>query len=340
MSKVQFKARAMEFKNGFLFLPATQADKTVVNTFCQTVGNKFINITAATTNSNKTFDQVKTVFALVDIMFESQEGRKPTSQEQDSLYRELLEEFGEREPCIRNPEKTMPVTLSRMSKIQAMKFIDSIIHELAESCDLNNKQQIDVKEIFEEYQKERSTDIQDPIDYDENGNLLSVSEWAKRNNMSFATGLTKNLDIAHIVTRGAAPQYKNCCWNFLRLTHEEHMMQHQIGWNEFLQLYPHLRPRVTKAIAMAGNINKLLPDDDDIEEDTSVESIVNQILDIKAEANPLEKAPLLKIPTDLKPVEEPVQEKNPIPEQVNILLSTFNGTLVEKKDDPDTFDIF
>ena len=92
----------------------------------------------------------------------------------------------------------------------------------------------------------------DLIDKDCNGKEYSIDDWCKVNSFSHASGSTETLEIAHIISKGSAPQFRDCVWNFLRLTHEEHMFQHQKGWSEFLALFPHLRPRVERARRLAS----------------------------------------------------------------------------------------
>lgn len=197
-------------------------------------------------------------------MYESMDGCKPTKDQSDQLYRELLEEFAEREPSILHKGETVPIPLSSMSIQQAASFIQCIINELAESCDLSAQLQLDAKEIFEQFQHWKGEQLTDFTDYNSDGELLTTSEWLEKNPVSFASGLKENLEIAHIVSKGTAPQYRDKCWNFLRLTHEEHMMQHRVGWDKFLELYPHLKPRVEHARELANkldNLNKPIPED-------------------------------------------------------------------------------
>jgi len=121
-----------------------------------------------------------------------------------------------------------------------------------------DKLECDVKEIFEEFQNFKNSFNNDPIDYGPDGELLSTEEWVKVNKCSFASGRRENLEIAHIVSKGTSPQFRDCCWNFMLLTHEEHIeIQHKKGWSELLAIYPHLKGRYDRAFAIAGKINKL-----------------------------------------------------------------------------------
>lgn len=267
MGKVSIKALVSKYDNQYSFKPATIADKRVIDTFAETSVGKYVTLTVNYSKGDKTYDQVKTIWALIAIMYEAINGFKPTSDQSEQLYSELLDSFAERTPSILHQGDTVPIPLSSMSKQQASSFTQCIINELAESCDLTPDLQSDVKEIFEQFQKWKGEQITDPVDYGENGVLLTTSEWLEKNVISFASGLKENLEIAHIVSKGTAPQYRDCCWNFLRLTHEEHMMQHKIGWDKFLEIYPHLKPRVEKARELAHKIDtlnkpeKIIPDE-------------------------------------------------------------------------------
>lgn len=251
MAKIIFKAKAMEFKNGCLLLPATASDRRILNNFCTECGSKIVTVTANFSRANKTYDQVKTVFALTAILFECNYDRIPSSSENERLYRELLEEYAPREESLLNPEKTTPIPLSRMEKREAAEFINSLITLIMENCDLTDKQQVDVKQIFEEFQANNNFGENNPTDYDKNGEMLSEEIWRKKNNFSFASGIKGTeeapLHLHHILTRGAHSAYKDCSWNWIMLTPEEHNYFHQNGYEKFFELYPSTAKRIKNA---------------------------------------------------------------------------------------------
>lgn len=256
MSKVIFKAKPMQFKNGCLLLPATPADKIILDNFAQSCGARYCTVTANFSRSNKTYDQVKTVFALSSIMFQCQYFRKPSQEENYKYYRSLLDDYAPREPDIRNPEKEVAKSLESMSKSEAAQFINNLIGILVEYCDLTPEQQVDVRGIFQEFKKETMTGNGNPVDYDPNGHEYTIDEWCEVNNISMASGVNDGtLEIAHIITKSKRPDIRNCTWNFLRLTHYEHLeIQHRKGWQELLNIYPHLLPRVKSAYDRAGEL--------------------------------------------------------------------------------------
>lgn len=252
MAKVIFKAKACQFKNGFLLLPATPSDKSVLQSFCQTAGDHYITVTANYSRANKSYDQCKTIFALINILFEQSKDRKPTQDEQALVYSRLLWKYADRIEDPLNPEETVPISLSQMDKYQAAHFINAIMNEIYENRHgLSDGMEVDLKTIFEEFQRENNFGELNPIDYDKNGKLLNISEWRKKNNYSFASFVqNETLQLAHIMSRGSHPEYENCCWNWLMLTDYEHnRIQHSSGggWYKLLTLYPHLAPRVKEA---------------------------------------------------------------------------------------------
>lgn len=247
--KVIFKAKAMQFKNGCLLLPATPADRRILDPFCQSAANHIITVTANYSRSNKTYDQVKTVFALVEIIFTCNFDRKPNQEECERLYKELLELYAERRECLLDVNKTEPVPLSKMTKHQASEFINALIHLIMKNCDLTESQSVDVKQIFEEFQQNEGFGEKNPIDYDESGELLSESEWREKNRYSFASGLIdETLQLHHIISKGARPDIKDCAWNWIMLTDYEHnRIYHDKGWETFLEMFPHCANRIKNA---------------------------------------------------------------------------------------------
>lgn len=201
---ITIMTKAMKFQNGCLLLPATNKDKILLNSFCESLGSRYARMTASFTRSNKSYDQVKTVFALVSILFECNYDRVPNSSELDRMYRDLLEEYGPREPSLLRQGETVAIPLSRMSKIQAAEFINALINLIMENCDLSDKQQIDVKQIFEEFQS-NNFGAKNPTDYHKDGTMLTVEEWRKKNNFSFASGVKGTVEnplhLHHIVTK-------------------------------------------------------------------------------------------------------------------------------------------
>lgn len=259
MSKVVFKAKSKQFNNGWLLLPATSADKQILNTFGLSADGKYITVTANYSKADKSYDQVKTVFALINIYFFNIKGRYPTEQEQALTYSKLLWKYAPRTEDPTDPNNTIPITLSHMSKSEAAIFISGIMAEIYENKHgLTDNLEIQLKDIFEEFYKESGFGINNPVDYDDSGNLLSEDEWRQKNNFSFASGIQiEGLQLHHILTKGGHEAIRDCSWNWLMLTFEEHRLYHDKGFEVFLELYPHLAPRIKNAYDMAKEIYPL-----------------------------------------------------------------------------------
>lgn len=244
--------------NGVIVKPVTNADATVFNNFVNSTVQKYLTLNIKSTNANKSYKQIKTAWALISIIFESIYFRKPSKSELEQIHDELIKDYSDTKPSLLHPGEFVPVTLREMSKQEMSKFIQSLVNELATSCELTNKEQISAQEVFCEWENYLSSLKEDPTDLDEAGNFLPISEWREKHLVSFASGKTATdemqLDLAHIVSRGSDEAHRDCCWNVMMLTHEEHMKQHEIGWDDFLELYPHLRGRVERARKMAGKL--------------------------------------------------------------------------------------
>lgn len=259
MSKVIFKAKAMQFKNGALLIPATPRDKIILNTFCETLGNRYATVTANFNRANKTYDQVKTVFALIGIRFFIQHHRYPTETEQAILYSRFLWKYAPRMPDPLNPDEEVPIPLSQMSKSDAAIFISGIMADIYEYAgdDLVDTTAVELSQIFEEFHAANGYGVGNPVDYDENGNLFSEDEWRKRNHFSFASGVvTEDLQLHHILSRGSHRGFKDEAWNWIMLTDYEHnrIIHNRGGWQKFLEIYPHCANRVKNAYDTAHEL--------------------------------------------------------------------------------------
>ena len=149
-NNVIFKAHAMQFKNGALLVPASPADKNILNSFCQSATSRVITVNAKFARANKTYDQVKTIFALINIYFYLKKQRYPTDNEQALTYSRLLWKYA---PKAIDPTdgSEVPISLSYMSKTEAAIFINCIMGEIYENQHgLTEAMEIDLKQIFEE----------------------------------------------------------------------------------------------------------------------------------------------------------------------------------------------
>lgn len=187
----------------------------------------------------RTVKEVNTAFKLISLIFESQEGRKPAEDEKLSLYYDLLEVLADKVP-VKGGEKMRPVHLSEANTIQAARFIDGLLYELCMTCDLTQDLQADAREIIYEWEIWRGQQKEDFT--------ASMSEirWRRRAVYSEASGIGGQVELHHILTRAAFPQFENDPDNWIALTPEEHREFHALGRDSFLQKYPHLTGRLEK----------------------------------------------------------------------------------------------
>jgi hypothetical protein len=257
MSKISFRAIPRQFANGsYLLLPATQLDRNCLNQFSANVGSHYLTVTVNYARGNKSYDQVKTIFALINLRFSLQHHRQPTDKEQAMVYSSFLWKYADKVPNPLNPEEEGPVPLSEMDKGQAASFIGSIIADIYEYAGntLTDTQQVELKEIFEEFQTANFQGIGNPVDYDKDGNLLSEEEWRVKNHFSFASGVaSEDMQLHHILSRGSHPQFEHVAWNWIMLTEEEHMriIHAKGGWQKFIEIFPHCAKRIKNAYDMA-----------------------------------------------------------------------------------------
>ena len=259
MSKVVFKAKGMQFKNGALLIPATPRDKIILQSFLETLGNRYATVTANFNRANKSYDQVKTVFALINIRFFIQHHRYPTETEQAIIYSKFLWKYAPKMPDPLNPEEDTPIPLSQMSKSDAAIFISGIMADIYEYAgdDLVDTTAVELSQIFEEFQSANGYGVGNYIDYDENGNLLSEEEWRNKNHYSFASGvISEDLQLHHILSRGAHDAFRDKPWNWIMLTDFEHnrIIHNRGGWEKFLSIYPHCANRVKNAYDTAHEL--------------------------------------------------------------------------------------
>ncbi len=255
---IMIRAALVKGQEGVVLRPLTASDKVLFNNFYEQSQNKYVDITLKNDRASKTYSQLKTAWALIDLTFQAINYRKPTGPERKQFGQEIVEELGPKVPSLLHEGEETSIPMSQMSKEQMSTFIRNLVYNLAENCDMSDAMlrnvELDVKNIFIEWQTYKSSLDKDPDDYDENGEMISIEEFRQRHPISFASGVGGVLELAHIVSRGADEIHRDCCWNTMMLTPEEHRKQHQVGWNEFLKIYPHLRGRVERARRIAGKL--------------------------------------------------------------------------------------
>lgn len=259
MNKISIRAVPKLFKNGsFLLLPATPNDKRTLDMFCNNLPqNDYVRVVLSETKANKSYDQVRTIWALISIIYEIDNHSKPTAEQAALYYTHFINLYAPMQDDPLDPTKKIPVTLSKMTKYEATVFVNCLMKEAMQRMGISPDKSliVDVEELFTEFIEWRNKQKIDPIDVDENGNWLSIDEWCERNPASMASGSTEELEVCHIITKSKRPDLRECVWNLLRMTHYEHIeIQHRFGWERLLSIYPHLTARVKAAYDRAGEL--------------------------------------------------------------------------------------
>lgn len=289
MNKISIRAVPRKSGNGsFLLLPATPSDRSLLNMFSESIGDRYVRINLTDLSANKTYDQVRTVWALIDILYEIEHGAKPTVRQASLTYAHLIGTYAPLIDDPLDPSKKVRLTLSLMSKYEASVFINSIMSECLERMGKATESSLvfDVQDLFTEFIDWRGRQKKDPVDIDGSGEWLTVDEWCERNNASMASGSKESLEVCHIITKSKRPDLKDCVWNLLRMTHYEHIeIQHRHGWERLLSIYPHLIPRVKAAYDRAGELYPFTvrdkfgePEDSVVKENLTTDSLADMAL--------------------------------------------------------------
>jgi hypothetical protein len=215
----------------------------------------FVQVVLDLPHQKRTFKQDAAVWKLVTVIFESMEGRLPTEEEKYELYLDLLDTYADKVPS-RIRGGLRPVRISEANSLEGAKFIDGLLSHLATECSLSYEAQTTVQEVMQEWETWRGKLETDYADYTdkEQIRMISEAEWRKKHVYSEASGCGGTIVRAHIVSRGSdAPDIEKA-WNWMALLPEEHEEQHRLGWDRFLDIYPHLRGRVERARNLAGKL--------------------------------------------------------------------------------------
>jgi hypothetical protein len=261
--KIKLPAHAVLYKGYIVLKEINNQGKALVDKFFSTKNQRdgyngkdfIVQVELDLPYQKRTFKQNSSVWVLVTAIFQSMEGRLPDEEEKYGLYLDLLEQYADR---VNNRfGGTRPVHISESNSLEGARFIDGLLNHLAVLCDLDTDTQATVVSVLVDWENWRGTLQVDPMDYAdlECTRYLTEGEWRERHPVSEASGVGGYIERAHIVSRGADGADIEKPWNWIALTHEEHIgMQHQKGWEEFLQAYPHLRGRVKRARELAGKL--------------------------------------------------------------------------------------
>ena len=236
----------------------------------------------------RTFKQLRAVFKLVTVIFQSdsENHRKPTEEEKYSLYLDLLGLYADKIPN-RYTGELRSIHISEANTMAGSHFIDGLMFHVTTLCNLPNDLQATVRSVLYEWEIWRGKqeyDINDDRTIEQMREYLVYSEASGRTPVHFH----------HIVSRGACPAAIEKAWNILALTPDEHNFFHQQckTWDEFFEVYPHLRGRVEMAYRKCNElvqrnneigIISMADMDNAIEDIDSVGSLVDMALAAQGE---------------------------------------------------------
>ena len=265
--KIRFVGNAC-LRDGYIICkPVDNADDILVNRLFskktereEKLGNMYLDIELDLQEKARTYSQLKTAWKLVECIYVSQNMEKPTEEEKYDMYLDLLEVYADKVENTINGEKR-PVRLSDGNTASVARFIEGLMYHLSLYADLDFNAQSDVVRLLKEWEAFRSGLEKDPLDYSDIGCtvLLTEKEWREKKKFSDASGKGGYLELAHIVSKGSDESARDKAWNWLCLTREEHALQHEKGWEEFLRIYPHLKGRVYRARRLTGGKDESYP---------------------------------------------------------------------------------
>lgn len=191
---------------------------------------------------HRSFKQLSAVWKLIEVIFESEEKRKPIDDEKYNLYLDLLELYADKIPNRYN-NQLRSIHISEANTVAGSHFIEGLLYHLATLCNLNQDQESTVRSVLYDWEISRG---KVPEDINDSRTINDIREYVK---FSEASGRGGVLHLHHIVSRGACPAAIDKAWNIMVLTEDEHNFFHQQckTWDEFLEVYPHLRGKVEKA---------------------------------------------------------------------------------------------
>lgn len=207
---------------------------------------------------HRSYKQNNSVWKLVTVIFQSdsENNRLPTDEEKYELYLDLLELYADKVPN-RFTGELRSIHISESNTIAGAHFIEGLLYHLATKCNLTMDLESNVRNVLYEWEIQRYKTVNDINDF------RTIEDLDKYVKFSEASGRGGVLHKHHIVSRGACPAAKEKAWNIMVLTPDEHNFFHQQckNWDDFLEVYPHLRGKVEnaqrKAALLEKNINKI-----------------------------------------------------------------------------------
>lgn len=197
----------------------------------------------------RSFKQLAAVWKLIEVIFESENERLPLEEEKYDLYLDLLTLYADKVPNRYN-NQLRDIHISEANTVAGSHFIEGLLYHLSTLCDLTQDQDSTVRNILYQWEIWRG---KQENDINDERTINDIRQYVK---FSEASGRGGVLHLHHIVTRGSCPAAIDKAWNIMVLTEDEHNFFHQQckNWDEFLEVYPHLRGKVEKAYEKAAKL--------------------------------------------------------------------------------------
>lgn len=248
--------RLKRYNDCIALKPCNPKDMALFDKLIATGKETFTGIFKTPVNSHSDL-QRRTVWKLVECIYIAMNNEPPTKNEKEALYEDLKEQCAYKRISRIDHEKKVPIGLSDPeSTMETTAYlIQNLIDYLASCCDIKNSAMwTDVRQAIHEWDEWRWNQKKDPLDESQ----ITEDEWRQMHPISEASCEGGLIEKAHIVSRGADAKDIEEPWNWMALTHEEHIgVQHQNGWEELTKRFPHIRGKIERARNIAEKLNRL-----------------------------------------------------------------------------------
>ncbi len=181
---------------------------------------------------------------------------RPNEEEKEIIHEAMLELYS---PSIYNEiTKTyLPKRTKQMSTKEMAHLINNVFNHLA-SMDiphaLRDIADGDMTDLFKKwYAWKNSQKVNMFIDKDMT--CVQYKKIQKVCEFTFAhEGDSVHLEQMHIISRGADKSIIDEPWNWIRGRSDIHRLQHQHGWPYIINLYPHIKEKIERAITINASL--------------------------------------------------------------------------------------
>jgi hypothetical protein len=180
------------------------------------------------------------------------EGHKPNSETQYWIREGLIAEYS---PWVTNPatgkEEPMRPSDPRMTTKEMAKLIQGALAELAQKDVPQHVEDAigsDMHHVWKEWYEWRWSQKIDPL---QEYAAQTWEDFVAEHQVCMACGQgpkdSDPLERQHIVSVGSDKALEEAPWNWLYTHRSHHTYQHGKGWQAFIEAFPHLGPRISRA---------------------------------------------------------------------------------------------